>query len=274
LVRIGYRLAVAVVVFAGFLSPAKGGPVFNGPYPNPNSLNQPNGYYVVAAQDAQADPSNWNDDLGTPAQLIQRCMNAQLTNAGKQANWPLPVQGAYIPNLSFTANTQAQPNNYSAYSTASQCGAQFQMTAQNMPAGEHWLQLVYSSYLATGEPAASTWPDPSGRGYWGIDNGVEPGQPFYDLSQDAPPGSTPPSFSDVSRGPWSGMTFFQAYLFVADMDASNVITLHDVVTWGWSDPKIDPTPEPATFTLALVGSGTLGLFGYLRRRKKETCINF
>lgn len=77
----------------------------------------------------------------------------------------------------------------------------------------------------------------------------------------------PPGFYDEALGPWTGTSFFTGYLFVADMDAHNVITLHDVVTWGWTEPEINPAPEPSSIMLALIGTGALGLFGYSRRQK-------
>lgn len=108
-------------------------------------------------------------------------------------------------------------------------------------------------------PLASTWADPNGNGYWMVDNGNTPGQPFYGFLN----GDT--SFSDTSKGGWTGTDFFHAFLFVADMNAQNVITLHDEISWGWNEPEV-AAPEPASLSLALIGAG--GLLGFAVRRRK------
>jgi hypothetical protein len=140
----------------------------------------------------------------------------------------------------------------------------------NGPVGEHWLQLVHTNYgPAPPFTSAATWPDPSNDGsFWLIDNKNTPGKPFYDVAFG---GATPSAgFGDLSSGPWNGTSYFNAYLFIADMDANNNITLHDAVSWSWSEPHVEADPVPEPSSLALFGMGVLGLLHYARRRKTRT----
>jgi hypothetical protein len=185
----------------------------------------------------------------------------------------MPVFGSGpFPDITFVINTEANPQNYATTAMPNDgdgaCATMF-LTAQNMPAGEHWLQLVHINYFPVGIPVNSMWPDPSGNGNWLVDNGNMPGQPFYDLTGVVP--LNPPDFGDGPSGPWNGTSFFSAYLFIADMDPNtHVITLHDELTWGWAEPPGDPIPEPST--LALFSMSVLTLFYYARRRKADSLM--
>jgi hypothetical protein len=129
----------------------------------------------------------------------------------------------------------------------------------NMPADKHWLQLVHTNFYAFPYTAANTWADPNGSGFWLIDNGAVAGQPFYDIGFPI----KPPIFNDGADGPWDGTSYFHAYLFVAEMDASNKITLHDEVYWGFDEPVVVPEP----WSLGLLGVGGLAALCWGRRAK-------
>lgn len=265
--RLAFRAGALLILLVALFAPAKvlAGTVTGGIANPSRAYNAAHTLYVDAIEVA---PLLAWDHKQSVVQIIQNAMNAQLTAGGQQGNWPLPVQGSSL-NVTFTVNTQANPQNYRAldYNTApapftrNAAGVSLQMTT-NMPLGEHWLQLLNTNFLPPAYTSAQTWLDPTNNSYWAIDNGASAGKPFYDTNF----AIQPPSFGDGPSNLWDGTSYFHAYLFVADMNANNVITLHDGVYWGFNEPVVVPEPS----SLALLAVGVLAVLYYGRRSKFAT----
>jgi hypothetical protein len=259
-----FRASAVLLLLASVFTPTKvlAGTVIGGTANPSRAYNSDHTLYVDAL--TVRTPITWafGEDGPTVFQVIQNAMNRQLKAAGQAENWPLPKQGALL-NVTFTVtsylaldwNTQPPPLKDDL------AGASLRMTT-NMPVDKHWLQLTHANYLAGKETTAKTWADPNGNGYWSIDNDVTPGQPFYDLVPGSP--ATVPNFVDGAGGQWNGTSYLQAYLFVAEMDpASHVITLHDGVFWGFTEPHV--VPEPSALVLLAIGALALLLRGRGRK---------
>jgi hypothetical protein len=137
------------------------------------------------------------------------------------------------------------------------------------PAPNHWLQLINESQPF---PTSENGGKPFGfqiagfSGYWQVDNGDKaPGDgPYYDSN--AGPNIVPPAFSDTpsqDSPPYSYMHFYAIPAWDVVKDGNHYIVVADEgVAWGWQE-----TPEPSTLTLLSIGS--VGLVGYVWRRRKQ-----